>query len=164
MIADNCALILPFHRDLDALREDASGAGKIGTTRRGIGPAYEDKVGRRAIRICDLAHLDDLGPQLDRLCAHHDALRAGFGEAPVDRDALMAQLRDIAPFVLPFAKPVWVTLNETRTRGDRILFEGAQGVVLDVAQGTLPFVSPSTTVAGTPTSGSGMFSRGVGVF
>ena len=92
MIAETCPLILPFHRDLDALREDASGAGKIGTTRRGIGPAYEDKVGRRAIRVCDLAHLDELGPQLDRLCAHHDALRAGFGEPPVDRARLRADL------------------------------------------------------------------------
>ncbi len=86
-IAETCPLILPFHRDLDGLREDASGAGKIGTTRRGIGPAYEDKVGRRAIRVCDLAHLDDLGPQLDRLTAHHDALRTGFGEPPIDRAA-----------------------------------------------------------------------------
>ncbi len=90
MIAETCPLILPIHRDLDALREDASGAGKIGTTRRGIGPAYEDKVGRRAIRVCDLAKLDDLDPLLDRLCAHHDALRAGFNEPPVDRDRLHA--------------------------------------------------------------------------
>jgi adenylosuccinate synthase len=96
------------------MREDASGAGKIGTTRRGIGPAYEDKVGRRAIRVCDLAHLDELEPQLDRLCAHHDALRAGFGQPPVDRARLLADLREIAPFVLPYAKPVWVTLNEAR--------------------------------------------------
>src|SRR3546814_6858654 len=99
MIADNCALILPFHGDLDALREDASGAGKIGTTRRGIGPAYEDKVGRRAIRLCDLAHLDQLDPQLDRLSAHHNALRAGFNEPPIDRARLMADLAEIAPFV-----------------------------------------------------------------
>ena len=96
MIADNCPLILPFHRDLDGLREDATGAGKIGTTRRGIGPAYEDKVGRRAIRVCDLAHLDELDPQFDRLCAHHDALRAGFGEPPIDRAALIEELRAIA--------------------------------------------------------------------
>src|SRR3546814_11400421 len=101
-VAETAPLILPIHRDLDALREDASGAGKIGTTRRGIGPAYEDKVGRRAIRICDLAHLDDLGPQLDRLCAHHDALRPGFGEAPVARDALLAPPRAIPPFALTF--------------------------------------------------------------
>jgi adenylosuccinate synthase len=155
-IADTCPLILPFHRDLDALREDASGAGKIGTTRRGIGPAYEDKVGRRAIRVCDLAHLGELGPQLDRLCAHHDALRAGFGEPRIDRAGLEDELRGIAGFVLQFAKPVWLTLNEARARGDRILFEGAQGVLLDVDHGTYPFVTSSNTVAGTAAAGSGM--------
>ena len=161
-IADTCPLILPFHRDLDALREDASGAGKIGTTRRGIGPAYEDKVGRRAIRVCDLAHLDDLGPQLDRLCAHHDALRAGFGEPPVDREALIAELKEIAGFVLPFAEPVWRTLAEARSRGRRILFEGAQGVLLDIDHGTYPFVTSSNTVAGTAAAGSGMGPNAVG--
>ena len=161
-IADNCALILPFHRDLDSLREDASGAGKIGTTRRGIGPAYEDKVGRRAIRVCDLAHLDDLGPQLDRLTAHHDALRAGFGEAPIDRAALVADLAAIADFVLPFAKPVWRDLNEARSGGQRILFEGAQGVLLDVDHGTYPFVTSSNTVAGAAAAGSGIGPAGVG--
>jgi adenylosuccinate synthase len=161
-IAETAPLILPIHRDLDGLREDASGAGKIGTTRRGIGPAYEDKIGRRAIRICDLAHLDDLGPQLDRLCAHHDALRAGFGEAPVDRAALMEGLAEIAPVVLPFARPVWVTLNEARKRGDRILFEGAQGVLLDIDHGTYPFVTSSNTVAGTASAGTGLGPRGVG--
>ena len=155
-IAETCPLILPFHRDLDGLREDASGAGKIGTTRRGIGPAYEDKVGRRAIRVCDLAHLDDLGPQLDRLCAHHDALRAGFGEPPIDREALMAELRAIAGTVLPYARPVWWTLNEAKQRGDRILFEGAQGVLLDVDHGTYPFVTSSNTIAGTAAGGSGL--------
>ena len=107
-------MILPIHRDLDALREDASGAGKIGTTRRGIGPAYEDKVGRRAIRVCDLAHLDELDPLLDRLCAHHDALRAGFSEPPVDRERLKRDLAEIADFVLPFARPVWRDLDEAR--------------------------------------------------
>jgi adenylosuccinate synthase len=155
-IAETCPLILPIHRDLDAMREDASGAGKIGTTRRGIGPAYEDKVGRRAIRVCDLAHLDELGPQLDRLCAHHDALRAGFGEPQVDRDRLLAELSEIAGFVLPFAKPVWRDLDEARSRGRRILFEGAQGVLLDVDHGTYPFVTSSNTVAGTVAPGSGM--------
>jgi adenylosuccinate synthase len=155
MLAETCPLILPFHRDLDGLREDASEF-KIGTTRRGIGPAYEDKVGRRAIRVCDLAHLDDLGPQLDRVCAHHNALRAGFGLAPVDRDALMAELRDIASFILPFAKPVWLTLNHAKQEGKRILFEGAQGTLLDVDHGTYPFVTSSNTVAGTAASGSGL--------
>jgi len=155
-IANTCPLILPFHRDLDALREDASGSGKIGTTRRGIGPAYEDKVGRRAIRVCDLAHLDALGPQLDRLLAHHDALRAGFGEPPIDRDSLTAELRGIADFVLQFARPVWLTLNEAKARGDRILFEGAQGVLLDVDHGTYPFVTSSNTIAGTAAGGTGL--------
>ncbi|MFL6740102.1 MAG: adenylosuccinate synthase [Sphingomicrobium sp.] len=162
MIADNCPLILPIHRDLDALREDASGAGKIGTTRRGIGPAYEDKVGRRAIRVCDLAKRDDLGPLLDRLCAHHDALRAGFNEPPVDRDRLLRDLADIAEFVLPFARPVWRDLDVALQRGRRILFEGAQGVLLDVDHGTYPFVTSSNTVAGTTGSGTGMGPRAAG--
>lgn len=161
-IAETVPLILPFHRDLDGLREDASGSGKIGTTRRGIGPAYEDKVGRRSIRLCDLAHLDDLGPQLDRVCAHHDALRAGFGEAPVDRDALLADLREVAEFVLPFARPVWLTLNAAKKRGDRILFEGAQGVLLDIDHGTYPFVTSSNTIAGTASGGSGLGPSSVG--
>jgi len=156
MIAETCPLILPIHRDLDALREDASGAGKIGTTRRGIGPAYEDKVGRRAIRVCDLAHLDDLDPLLDRLCAHHDHLRAGFGEPPVDRARLRRDLEGIADFVLQYARPVWRDLDEARRRGRRILFEGAQGVLLDVDHGTYPFVTSSNTVAGTTGSGTGM--------
>jgi adenylosuccinate synthase len=161
-IADNCALILPFHRDLDALREDASGAGKIGTTRRGIGPAYEDKVGRRAIRVCDLAHLDQLDAQLDRLCAHHDALRVGFGEPPIDRARLLDELRGIADFVLQFAAPVWKMLNEQRARGKRILFEGAQGVLLDIDHGTYPFVTSSNTIAGAAAGGSGLGPSAVG--
>jgi adenylosuccinate synthase len=154
-IAETCPLILPFHRDLDGLREDAS-AFKIGTTRRGIGPAYEDKVGRRAIRVCDLAHLDALGPQIDRLCAHHDALRAGFGEPPIDRARLMADLTEIAPAILPFASPVWLELAAARKAGKRILFEGAQGMLLDVDHGTYPFVTSSNTVSGTASSGSGL--------
>ena len=155
-IADNCTLILPLHSEMDGLREDATGKGKIGTTRRGIGPAYEDKVGRRAIRVCDLAHLDELDAQLDRLCAHHDALRAGFGEAAVDRDGLLAQLREIAPFVLQFAQPVWKRLRDVRAEGARILFEGAQGVLLDVDHGTYPFVTSSNTVSGSVAAGSGL--------
>ena len=156
MVADNCPLILPIHRDLDALREDASGAGKIGTTRRGIGPAYEDKVGRRAIRLCDLAQLGDLDPLLDRLCAHHDALRAGFGEPPVDRERLKTDLAEIADFVLPFARPVWRDIDKARRGGKSILFEGAQGVLLDVDHGTYPFVTSSNTVAGQVGPGTGM--------
>ncbi|WP_411290427.1 adenylosuccinate synthase [Sphingorhabdus sp.] len=155
-LADNCALILPIHRDLDGLRETAAGSGKIGTTGRGIGPAYEDKVGRRAIRVCDLAHLDALDAQLDRLCAHHDALRAGFGEPPVDRARLITDLKEIAPFVLEYAQPVWKRLNKVRKAGARILFEGAQGVLLDVDHGTYPFVTSSNTVSGTAASGSGL--------
>ncbi len=160
-IADNCPLILPFHRDLDGLREDASEF-KIGTTRRGIGPAYEDKVGRRAIRVCDLAHLDDLDPQIDRLCAHHDALRVGFERPPIDRARLKADLTEIAPHILPYAKPVWHSLGEARRAGKRILFEGAQGMLLDVDHGTYPFVTSSNTVAGTASSGSGIGPGGVG--
>ncbi len=155
-IADNCPLILPVHRELDGLREAAAGSGKIGTTKRGIGPAYEDKVGRRAIRVCDLAHLTDLDPLLDRLCAHHDALRTGFGEPPVDRAALVAELEEVAPFVQRFAQPVWKRLREIRQEGARILFEGAQGVLLDVDHGTYPFVTSSNTVSGTVASGSGL--------
>ncbi len=161
-IAENCPLILPFHRDLDGLREQAAGSGKIGTTGRGIGPAYEDKVGRRAIRVCDLAHLDSLEPQLDRLCAHHDALRAGFGEPPIDRARLLDDLREIASFVLPFSKPVWIMLNEARKAGKRILFEGAQGTLLDIDHGTYPFVTSSNTIAGTAAGGSGLGPSAVG--
>jgi adenylosuccinate synthase len=160
-IAETCALILPFHRDLDGLREDASEF-KIGTTRRGIGPAYEDKVGRRAIRVCDLAHLDDIDAQVDRLCAHHDALRAGFGLSGIDRKRLIDDLWDIAAFILPFAKPVWLELNEAKKRGDKILFEGAQGMLLDVDHGTYPFVTSSNTIAGTASGGSGLGPSSVG--
>ena len=155
-IADNCPLILPLHGELDVLREAAAGKGKIGTTGRGIGPAYEDKVGRRAIRVCDLSHLHELEPLLDRLCAHHDALRAGFNEPPVDRAKLLEQLKEIAPFVRQFAQPVWRRLVEEKKAGSRILFEGAQGVLLDVDHGTYPFVTSSNTVSGTVASGSGL--------
>jgi len=156
MVSETCPLILPLHRDLDALREDAMGAGKIGTTRRGIGPAYEDKVGRRALRVIDLAHLDEIGPQLERLLAHHNALRAGFGVAPVDATELQQQLADVAPAVLPYIQPVWKRLRDARWRRDRILFEGAQGVLLDVDHGTWPFVTSSNVVAGQAAAGSGM--------
>ncbi|WP_448577980.1 adenylosuccinate synthase [Thermaurantiacus sp.] len=155
-ISETCPLILPFHRDLDALREDASGAGRIGTTRRGIGPAYEDKVGRRALRLCDLADLEGAGAQIDRLLAHHNALRAGFGVAAIDRDALVAALSGIAPRILPFAAPVWQTLATKRRQRARILFEGAQGVLLDVDHGTYPFVTSSNTVAGAAAAGAGL--------
>src|ERR671922_130721 len=120
-IANHAVLILPLHRDLDGWREDLPNVIRLGTTRRGIGPAYEDKVGRRAIRVCDLAHLGHLGPQLDRLCAHHDALRAGFGEPPVDRERLRTDLAEIAEFVLPFARPVWRDLDVALRKGKRVL-------------------------------------------
>ncbi len=156
LIAETCPLILPFHRDLDALREDASGQGRIGTTRRGIGPAYEDKVGRRALRVCDLADLAAAAPQIDRLLAHHNALRAGFGVEPIDRPALIADLEAIAPAILPFAAPVWQVLATKRRQRARILFEGAQGVLLDVDHGTYPFVTSSNVVAGQAAAGSGL--------
>ncbi|MGB7405603.1 MAG: adenylosuccinate synthase [Pacificimonas sp.] len=155
-LSETCPLILPFHRDLDGLREDASGDGKIGTTRRGIGPAYEDKAGRRALRVCDLTDLSRIGPQLDRIEAHHNALRAGFGVDPIDRAALVAELEAIAPKILPYAAPVWRDLHAAKNAGRRILFEGAQGVLLDVDHGTYPFVTSSNTVSGTVASGSGL--------
>src|ERR1044072_5817900 len=161
-VADTCPLILPLHGELDGMREDASDAGKSGTPRRGIGRAYEDKVGRRAIRVCDLAHLHELGPQIDRLLAHHDALRAGFGAPPIDRAALIAQLEEIAGFVLPFAQPVWRMLHGGRGRGGRIPFEGGQGLLLDIDHGTYPFVTSSNTVAGTAAAGSGLGPGAVG--
>ncbi len=156
MVAENTPLILPFHGELDRARENQNSVAKIGTTGRGIGPAYEDKVGRRAIRVCDLAHLDKMESQLDRLCAHHDALRAGFDEPPVDRDRLLMDLKEIAEFVLQYAQPVWKRLKKVRKAGAKILFEGAQGVLLDVDHGTYPFVTSSNTVSGTAASGSGL--------
>ncbi len=155
-ISETCALILPLHRDLDGLREDASGASKIGTTRRGIGPAYEDKAGRRALRVCDLADVDALDGQIDRLLAHHNALRAGFNQPEIDRAELKAELKAIAGEILPYAAPVWKTLNDARKAGKRILFEGAQGILLDVDHGTYPFVTSSQTIAGQAAGGSGM--------
>jgi adenylosuccinate synthase len=162
MVADNCPLILPIHRDLDALREDASGAGKIGTTRRGIGPAYEDKVGRRAIRLMDLAEPATLDAKLDRLLDHHNAIRRGLKLEEVKRDALRDELLSVAPRVLPFMDRVWHLLDESRRRGDRILFEGAQGALLDVDHGTYPFVTSSNTVAAQAATGSGLGPNAVG--
>ena len=155
-IADNACLILPLHAELDALREDASGAGQIGTTRRGIGPAYEDKVGRRAIRVCDLSDLDRLDEKLERLLSHHNALRRGYGAPDLDVAALHSALTEIAGQVLPFAAPVWSELDKLRRAGRRILFEGAQGQMLDVDHGTYPFVTSSSTVAGQACAGSGV--------
>jgi len=161
-VAENTPLILPVHRDLDLLREKAAGKAKIGTTGRGIGPAYEDKVGRRAIRVADLGDQDTLEARLDRLLAHHDPLRKGLGEPAIDRAALKAQLMEIAPQILPYAKPVWRTLAEARRRGRRILFEGAQGALLDIDFGTYPYVTSSNTLTGMAATGSGMGPDAVG--
>jgi adenylosuccinate synthase len=155
-IAENATLILPFHRELDVVREEAAGDGKIGTTARGIGPAYEDKVGRRAIRIQDLRNLDTLGPKVDRLLAHHNALRRGLGREEISKASLMAELAEIAPKVIPFVDVTWDLLDQARKAGRRILFEGAQGALLDVDHGTYPFVTSSNTVAGQAASGSGV--------
>lgn len=156
ILADNAPLILPLHGELDGWREDSSGTSGIGTTRRGIGPAYEDKVGRRAIRVGDLSDPSVLDERIARLCAHHDVLRKGFGQPPVDRAALKAQLMDLAPKILPFAGLVWQKLDEHKRKGDRLLFEGAQGALLDVDFGTYPFVTSSNTLAGQAAVGSGL--------
>ncbi|MGV8938142.1 MAG: adenylosuccinate synthase [Allorhizobium sp.] len=157
-IADNATLILSLHRELDALREDAaSNSGtKIGTTRRGIGPAYEDKVGRRAIRVMDLADLESLSGKVDRILTHHNALRRGLGEAEVAHETIMEELTSVADQVLAFRDTVWLMLDKERRRGARILFEGAQGSLLDIDHGTYPFVTSSNTVAGQASAGSGM--------
>jgi adenylosuccinate synthase len=161
-VAENAALILPLHSRLDLLREEARGAAKIGTTGRGIGPAYEDKVARRAIRVCDLLDPDALDAKVDALLLHHNALLRGMGADQVDGLELIGQLREIAPKIAPFVKTVWKDLNEARKRGDRILFEGAQGLMLDVDHGTYPYVTSSNTVAGTAATGSGIGIGAVG--
>ncbi|MEM8819364.1 MAG: adenylosuccinate synthase [Pseudomonadota bacterium] len=155
-IAENAPLILPLHQDLDRIREEAAGTSKIGTTGRGIGPAYEDKVGRRAIRVADLGDPDTLSSRLDRLMAHHEALRRGLGQPPPDREALEKALIEVAPRILPYARPVWRMLCEARAEGRRILFEGAQGALLDIDYGTYPYVTSSNTMAGMAATGSGM--------
>ncbi|CUJ12205.1 adenylosuccinate synthase [Cognatishimia activa] len=157
MIAENTPLILPIHGELDRAREEAASKGtKIGTTGRGIGPAYEDKVGRRAIRVADLADEATLEARVDRALQHHDPLRKGLGIEPIDRDALVAQLKEIAAEILPFAAPVWKVLNEKRKSGKRILFEGAQGALLDIDFGTYPFVTSSNVIAGQAATGVGI--------
>lgn len=156
LVAENAPLILPLHQDLDRLREEAAGAARIGTTGRGIGPAYEDKVGRRSIRVADLGDPVTLEMRLDRLLAHHDALRQGLGAEPIDRAALRAQLDEVAPKVLRYAAPVWRILAEKRREGRRILFEGAQGALLDIDFGTYPYVTSSNTLAGMAATGTGM--------
>ncbi|EPX82230.1 adenylosuccinate synthase [Salipiger mucosus] len=157
MIAENTPLILPIHGELDRAREEAAGKGtKIGTTGRGIGPAYEDKVGRRSVRVADLADRATLEARVDRALLHHDALRRGLGLEPVDRAALMVSLEKIAGEILQYAGPVWKVLNEKRRAGKRILFEGAQGALLDIDFGTYPFVTSSNVIAGQAATGTGI--------
>ncbi|MGH6740428.1 MAG: adenylosuccinate synthase, partial [Bradyrhizobium sp.] len=162
-IAENVTLILPLHRELDALRETSNAVGTneppitaIGTTRRGIGPAYEDKVGRRAIRLMDLADLDTLPHKIDRLLAHHNALRRGLNLEEIDGKLILRELTAFAPKLLPYAETVWRLLDLKRREGKRILFEGAQGALLDVDHGTYPYVTSSNTVAAQAAIGTGM--------
>ena len=155
-IAENVCLILPIHRELDQAREEARGGARLGTTGRGIGPAYEDKVGRRAIRLCDLRDVKTLRPRLGELLLHHNALRRGFGMPDADALQLEAALLEIAPRLLPFAAPVWHRLDRARQEGKRILFEGAQGAMLDIDHGTYPFVTSSNTLAGQAAAGAGV--------
>lgn len=156
MIAENAPLILPFHGELDRAREAQVSVAKIGTTGRGIGPAYEDKVGRRVIRVADLADKPTLELRVDRALVHHDALRKGLGLKPVDREKLVSDLLQVAPKILPFAAPVWKVLTEKRKAGKRILFEGAQGALLDIDFGTYPFVTSSNVIAGQAATGTGL--------
>ena len=161
-IANHAVLILPLHRDLDGWREDAPGIIKIGTTRRGIGPAYEDKVGRRAIRVGDLGEPDTLPLKVATLLAHHNPLRQGLGKPTVDAAKLTAELLALAPKILPFAEDVWERLDGLRAAGKRILFEGAQATMLDIDHGTYPYVTSSNTVAAQAMIGSGMGNGAVG--
>ena len=167
LVAENCPLILPVHGAVDRAREAASGASKIGTTGRGIGPAYEDKVARRAIRLCDLAEPDLLREKIERLLVHHNALLRGFGVEEADPDALHRDLMAIAPQILPYAAVVWQRLDEARREGRLMLFEGAQGMMLDVDSGTYPFVTSSNIVAAQAATGSGvgpkMLGRVIGI-
>jgi adenylosuccinate synthase len=161
-VAENATLILPLHSELDIMREAAAGEGKIGTTGRGIGPAYEDKVGRRAIRVQDLKNVETLGPKVDRILVHHNALRRGLGQPEVSKAKVMAELTEIAPKVLPYMDVTWDLLDRERRAGKRILFEGAQGALLDIDHGTYPFVTSSNTVAAQAAIGSGMGPGAIG--
>jgi adenylosuccinate synthase len=162
LVAENAVLILPLHRELDSARESSNSVQKLGTTKRGIGPAYEDKVGRRALRVVDLKDAKTLPSKIERLLAHHNALRRGTGLSEIDADALLASLVEIAPRILPFAGSAWRRLDEMRRKGKRILFEGAQAVLLDIDHGTYPYVTSSNTVAGQAAAGSGCGPRDVG--
>jgi len=156
LIISDCAnLILPFHKEMDEIREDSAGKGKIGTTRRGIGPAYEDKVGRRSIRLMDLSSESNLDKRLDNILFHHNAIRKGLKKKIYEKDDLKKQLLKIAPEILKFSYPVWLKINEMKKQRKKILFEGAQGILLDVDHGTYPFVTSSNTVASMAATGSG---------
>ena len=159
MIAESTALILPIHSELDGIRENRADGVKIGTTKRGIGPAYEDKVARRAIRVCDLADEAHLLARVENLLHHHNALRRGLGKPETDAETLHAKLLEVAPKILPFMAPVWRALDEASRSDKRILFEGAQGAMLDIDHGTYPFVTSSNTIAGQAAAGSGMGPR-----
>jgi adenylosuccinate synthase len=161
VLAENAVLVLPLHRELDALREEASSQ-KLGTTKRGIGPAYEDKVGRRAIRAIDLKDPASLPGKIERLLSHHNVLRKGFGAVEVDGDALLKTLNEIAPKIAPFLGSSWRELDAARKAGKRVLFEGAQAVLLDIDHGTYPFVTSSNTVAGQAAAGAGVSPRAIG--
>ncbi len=161
LVAENAPLILPLHRELDTIRETSNSGTRIGTTKRGIGPAYEDKVGRRALRVIDLADFSSLPGKVENLLLHHNALRRGMGQTEFQAAALIAQLKEIAPKVLPFVGPVWHRLHQVRTAGQRILFEGAQGALLDIDHGTYPYVTSSNTVAGQAAAGAGIAPRAI---
>ena len=161
IIAENTPLILPIHGELDRAREDLNKVAKIGTTGRGIGPAYEDKVGRRAIRVADLADRSTLEARIDRLLLHHNTLRRGMELEEIDKSSLIADLHEIAPKILKYSAPVWKVLNEKRKAGNRILFEGAQGALLDIDFGTYPFVTSSNVIAGQAATGSGLGPNGI---
>tara|TARA_B000000437_G_scaffold107792_1_gene78178 strand:+ start:105 stop:1397 length:1293 start_codon:yes stop_codon:yes gene_type:complete len=155
IISEAANLILPFHREMDEIREDAAGNSKIGTTRRGIGPAYEDKVGRRSIRVMDLASKENLNKRLDNVLAHHNAIRKGLKKKIYEKDVLIEELLKIAPKILKFSQPVWKKIDEFKQKNKKILFEGAQGILLDVDHGTYPFVTSSNTVASSAATGTG---------
>ncbi len=162
VLAENAVLVLPIHRELDAVRESSNSLQRLGTTKRGIGPAYEDKVGRRAIRVVDLKDLASLPAKIDRLLAHHNALRRGSGAEEIDAGALLEVLTQIAPKILPYIGSSWRELDAARRGGKRILFEGAQAVLLDIDHGTYPYVTSSNTVAGQAAAGSGIGPRQIG--
>ena len=155
IISESANLILPFHREMDEIREDAAGKSKIGTTRRGIGPAYEDKVGRRSIRVMDLASEKNLDQRLEKVLLHHNAIRKGLGKEIYKKDNLKKKLLKIAPEILKYSQPVWKKIDELKSQGKKILFEGAQGILLDVDHGTYPYVTSSNTVAAAAATGSG---------